>query len=1024
MRKYSLIIMFCISIVTHCLYAQTASVTIRGVVTDSKNEPLIGVSVQEKGTGKGTVTDIDGKFSLSVTPNSHVLFSYMGYKSVEISVTSQTEYNIVMTENVSQLDEVVVVAYGTQRKKDITGAISVVDTKAIEKQLLPGIGQALQGLATGVQVTSSGAPGSGVDIIIRGIGSFKNTDPLYVIDGMILESSQREFNMNDIESIQILKDASATALYGSRASGGVILITTKKGGDGQTKIRFNGTLGVSQIAKRYDMMNSLEFLRINRLAYQNADKEWPGEPAQGQILTNTDWQSAFFKTGLTKDYNLNVSGGNPNGNYMLSFDYYNEDGVVIGPFHDRITVRSNSEAKKGIFTIGENLMAGRSVTKLMIGNPFIDLARMPPIIPIRDPDNPDEYGYGSAAYQTYATNPIGLQETNDQRQTNLRLIGNAYLQLEPIKGLQLKSNVGIEYFNWYDNYKTTYKQLRYLTSGFDHRTELYESNGGMQSWLWENTAFYKKSIGKNDFDILLGYSAQRADRRGNGVSGYNLISDGFWVLTGTSKPAGYAIYGIDKNNPESPSETVIDMTSLFGRINYSFDNKYLLQANLRRDASSLYGKNYRYGYFPGISFGWRISQEAFMKSFTWISDLKFRASMGIAGNQMAIPPYQYAAYIDTGDRGAIFGSPPTYYQGQIQTGRANPDLRWERKTTYNVGLDFSLFDQRLYGSFEYFYARLKDLLITKKQSWASGTDIDPWINYGKINNKGLELQIGFRETKSDFTYDISLNMSAIRNKVLTLDGDDFYFSGLNGASQTVLGRSMGEFYVLRTDGIFQNWDEVYAHSTTRTNPTTGQQETVLIQPKAAPGDIRYKDVNNDGIISEADRQFIGSPFPKFNGGLNFSCGYKNFDFNLFLYGVYGNMIFNNSKFWMERMDETTNLPKNLKPWNGEGTSNTTPRPFIGQTDNIIGYSDRWIEKGDYIRIKNIQIGYTFPASLLKKTKIIESFRLYAGAQNLFTLTGYSGLDPEISGGDLFSKGYDDGHFPPVRTITCGLQISF
>jgi hypothetical protein len=319
---------------------------------------------------------------------------------------------------------------------------------------------------------------------------------------------------------------------------------------------------------------------------------------------------------------------------------------------------------------------------------------------------------------------------------------------------------------------------------------------------------------------------------------------------------------------------------------------------------------------------------------------------------------------------------------------------------------------------------MNDLLIEKKQAWVSGTDINPWVNYGKINNSGLEFQIGFRETKSDFNYDVSLNLSTIRNKVLQLDGGDYYFSGLSGTSYTQLGHSMGEFYVYRTDGIFQNWDQIYAYSTTKVNPTTGKEETALIQPNAAPGDIRYKDLNNDGVISEADRQLIGSPFPKLEGGLNFSCSYKNFDFNLFFHGVYGNMIFNNAKYWMERMDETANLPRNLKPWTGEGTSNTTPRPFMGPTDNTIVFSDRWIEKGDYLRLKNIQLGYTLPTSLMKKTKVIETLRVYAGAQNLLTLTGYSGLDPEISDGDLFSKGYDDGHFPPVRTVTCGLQISF
>jgi TonB-linked SusC/RagA family outer membrane protein len=1018
MRKNYLIyfILFGVSLFfSKDIYAQTVSSrTINGVVTDAQNEPLVGVAVEEVSTANGTITGPDGQYRLSIAPNAHVRFSYLGYKTVDITVDSRSVYNIRMVEDVSILDEVVVVAYGTQRKKEITGAISVVDTKAIEKQLLPGIGQALQGLATGVHVTTSGRPGSDADIIIRGIGSFNNSSPLYVIDGMILEGSQRQFNMNDVESVQVLKDASATALYGARGANGVILITTKRGGEGQPQIQFTGTLGVSQIANRYEMMNSIEFLRINRLAYENADKTWPGEPEQGQILTNTDWQDAFFKTGITKDYNLSISGGNPNGKYMFSFDLYNEDGVVTGPFNDRMTIRSNTEAKKGIITIGENLMVGRSVTKTLQGSPFIDLARMPPVIPVYDPENPDEYGYGSAAYQTYGTNPVGSQETRDHRQYNLRIIGSAYLQVEPVKGLQLKTNLGIEYFNWYDKYKTTYKQLRYLTSN-QYEDELYEGNGDMQSWQWENTAFYKNSIGNHKFDALLGYTAQQQARRGNSISGYNMLAKGFWVLNQASPEAPFDASG---------SESVITMTSVIARVNYNYADRYLFQYNFRRDVSSLFGKNYRAGYFPGVSLGWRINEEAFMKPVSWVEDLKLRLSYGISGNQQAIPAYRFATYIVSGDRVGIFGSPSSVYPGMIQNGMANPDLRWENRKSFNVGVDFSLFNQKLYGSFEYFDARLNDLLITKEQAWSKGTDIYPWMNYGKITNKGLELQIGYRETKNDFKYDISLNISGTRNKVLTLDGDDFYFAGINDASYTALAHSMGEFYVYRTDGIFQNWDEVYAHSKLVVNETTGDEESILIQPNAVPGDIRYKDLDNDGALSEGDRELIGSPFPKVEGGLTFSCEYKNFDFNLFFYGVYGNLIYNNAKFWMERMDETTNLPKSLKPWTGEGTSNTTPRPFIGQSDNIIGYSDRWIEKGDYLRLKNIQIGYTVPPNILKSTRVIEKLRIYAGAQNLFTLTGYSGLDPEISGGGLFSKGYDDGHFPPVRTFTCGLQVSF
>jgi TonB-linked SusC/RagA family outer membrane protein len=992
-------------------FAQKVSVS--GKVTDSKGEPMVGVNVLEVDAANGTVTDPDGYYQLTVPANAGIQFKYLGYKIVE-RIAREGKMDIIMEESASDLEEVIVVAYGTQRKKDLTGAISVVDTKAMEKQFLPGIGQALQGLAAGVRVTTSGTPGSGADISIRGIGSLSSVSPLYVIDGMILESSQREFNMNDVESIQILKDAAAASLYGARGANGVILITTKKGREGQTRIDFTSSFGVSQIAKRIETMNSMEFLRINRLAYENANKVWPGEPEQGQLLINTDWQDAFFKTALTTDYNLSVSGGNPNGNYMLSFDWYDQDGVVVGPSYERFTVRSNAEAKKGIFTVGENLMFGRSVTVPMIDNPFIDLARMPPVIPVHDPDNPGEYGYGSAAYQTYGTNPIGLQETRDNRQYNNRFIGNAYLQVEPVKNLQVKTNLGIEYFNWFDRYKTTYKQLRYLT-GNEYEKSLQENNGDMLSWIWENTVFYKNRFGKHSLDALLGYTAQKLARRGNSVTGYNMATDGLWVLDQSSADVDFSVSG---------SDSEFSMTSVLARVNYSYDERYLFQFNLRRDGSSRFGKNYRFGYYPSASLGWRISQEEFFRQVTFVDDLKLRLSYGLLGDQQAVGDYKFATYVHASE-GAVFGTgEQNYFPGKIQKGRANPDLTWEEKTTFNAGLDFTLLDQHLYGTVEYFDSRLNDLLQTKSLAWISGTDESPWSNYGAMTNKGLELLLGFRDRNGEFKYDVSVNLSSVKNKVTNLAVDQIYFDGINGSSATEVGRSIGEFYVLRTDGIFQNWDEVYAHSVTRVNETTGKEETVLIQPNAAPGDIRYKDLNPDGIISEEDREYIGSPLPKLEGGLNFSCEYRGFDLNLFFYGVYGNLVYNNVKFWMERMDETANLPKNLKPWNGEGSSNTTPRPYMGPTDNTIGYSDRWIERGDYLRLKNIQLGYTLPASLLKKTHFIEKLRLYAGAQNLFTLTGYSGFDPEISGGGVFSKGYDDGHFPPVRTVTFGLQMSF
>lgn len=1017
MKKTFLGLMLSIGIiVSGGAFAQVSTISIFGNVTDAQGEPLVGVSVLEVGTSHGTMTGADGSYQLSVSAGADIQLVYVGYKSVTRAAT-EGRMDVIMVEDVSNLEEVVVVAYGTQRKKEITGAIAVVDARQIEKQTLPGVGHALQGLAAGVNVTTSGVPGSGADIVVRGIGSFNKVAPLYVIDGMILESSQREFNTNDVESIQVLKDASATALYGARGANGVVLITTKKGGDGVTKINFNATVGVSQITRRYDMMNSLEFLRINRMAYENANKIWPGEPEQGQTLVNTDWQDEFYKTGITEDYNLSVSGGNKNGSYMFSFDMYNEDGAVVGPFYNRMTVRSNTEAKKGIFTIGENLMAGYSETKTLQGSPFIQLARIPPVIPVRNPDNPEEYGFGSSSYQTYGSNPIGLQETSDNRQYNLRIIGNAYLQVEPVQGLQLKTNVGIEYFNWFDKYKTIYKQLSYL-HGDQYNDELYEGNGAMQSWLWENTALYKNSIGDHHFDAMVGYTAQLRENRGNSVRGYNLTQEGFWVLDRVSREedASPAIGGSNEN---------VAMTSVIGRINYNYAERYLLQLNMRRDATSLFGENYRAGYFPGVSLGWRISEEEFMQSFDKLNDMKLRLSYGKTGNQGAIPPYKFATYVAQGDRVGIFGEDQKTYTGLIQTGSANENLRWETRETYNVGLDFSLFDQKLYGSFDYFDARLYDLLIQEAQSWMKGVDVNPWINYGRIKNTGIELQIGWRETVKKFKYDVALNVTHTRNKALALNGDGFHYDGIGLSSYSALGRSLGDFYVLRTDGIFQNVDEVLAYTKTVVDPVTGEKTSKLIQPNAQPGDIRYKDLNDDGEISvETDRDFVGSPFPAAEVGLNFNCSYNGFDLNLFFYGVYDKYIFNNTRFWLERMDETANLPKNLKPWTGEGSSNTTPRPYMGTTDNVITTTDRWIERGDYIRLKNIQLGYSLPDAFLKKTKVIEKCRVYVGAQNLLTITGYSGLDPEISGGSIYAKGYDDGHFPPVRIVTFGLQVSF
>jgi len=980
-----------------------------GMVVSETGENLIGVNVLVKGSGIGTITDIDGHFSIDAGSSDAILtFSYLGYLFQSVPVAGKTTLRVVMIEDTKQLDEVVVVAYGTQRKKDLTGAVSTVDVKEMKKMQSPNIGQALQGQVPGVSVSTSGAPGSSADIRIRGIGSFSNVGPLYVIDGMILTGSQREFNVNDIESMQVLKDASATALYGARGANGVIVITTKKGTDGPARIDVSANYGVQNIAKQIPMMNSLEFLRINRQAYENANMEWPGEPAQGQVLTNTDWQKEFFKQGSTQDYNVTISGGSQNGNYLVSGNLFKQDGVVQGPTHQRSAIRVNTGMKKGVFTFGENLLFSRSQTKPMIGVPFIDLCRLPPIIPVID--SIGKYGVGSSAYQTYGTNPIGLQKTRDYLQTSNRLVGNVFGEVDILKGLKFKTNLGIEYHDRHDREKTTFDRIRYLEVS-NYTNQLTERRGDFTTWILENTLTYTKKIKKHAFDVLFGYTAQNTMTKQMEGTTYNL-EPGFWVFT-----TGNKYNSIISRDLES------SMLSMLGRINYAYDDKYLIQVNARRDGSSRFGENYRYGTFPSASVGWRVSQEKFMEaSQSWLNDLKLRASYGTLGDQQSIGESDFATYVYFNE-GAILGSDQVLNMGGIQKGFANPNLRWESKTTFNIGVDFTLYDNRIYGSAEYFTSDSRDLLVKLPTAWADGSDYKPYNNFGRVINKGFEGTLGYREQKADFKYNVGLNLTTLRNTVLNL-GEKNQPGGINDVNQTEEGRSFGDFYLIRTNGIFQNWDEVYAHTITTTDVITGLPVSKMIQPKAKPGDIRYTDANQDGKIDNGDREYIGSPFPNIELGLNLSFEYKNFDVSMFFTGVFGNLIYNNTKFWLERMDETTNLPKSLVPWTPENHSTTTPRALMGPNDNILAYSDRWIEKGDYIRLKNLQIGYNFPKTLLKQTKLIDSCRLFAGAQNLLTITGYSGYDPEISGGDVFGKGNDDGHFPPVTSMNIGLQISF
>lgn len=999
MRKYLIVLL--LFLFTSHLCAQQ---TIEGKVMDAiTSEPLPGVNIIVDGTSSGTITDFNGSFKLNnLTPDAILVFSYIGYNQEKITAGTQNQVTILMVPDIKELNEVVVIGYGSQKKSDLSGSVSVVSVDEMKKNLAAGIGEALQGQVPGVQVNSSGQPGQISNIRIRGIGSFSDVGPLYVVDGLILDGDQREFNPNDIESIQILKDASASAIYGSRGANGVIIITTKKGNEGEPRVEFSSSIGFQEVAHRLELMESQEWLETSQIAYSNAGSSWIGEPEDGDTIANTDWQDAFFQCGIIQDYNLSISKGGENSHVLLSVGYFDQKAVVKNPYYKRYSARINSGLTRGIFSFGENFLLSRSTTRLVNGSPFIDLARMLPVIPVYDEENESGYGYGSTEYPTYGSNPVGLQEDEKYTQTSNRLMGNMYGEISKWN-FTYRYNLGIEYHNWYDRDVNQLSQVRYLsTSSYDDY--LYEGRGDFTTIMQEHTLNYKNTFNKHFIEALAGYTRQIKNFKQTTAEGYNIL-DELYVMNNVSED--YAVGG---------SSYTYALISYLGRVNYSYDDRYLMQFNIRRDGSSRFGPDHRWGNFPSASAAWKISNEKFFSTLTSvISNLKFRASYGKIGDQQAISDYQYAVSITTSEV-SIFGDDQHVETTGIQKGKESTDLHWEEKSTVDFGVDFGFFQNKLYGTFDYFDAKSTDLLVQLPLAWADGTDETPWTNYGSMTNTGIELSLGYRNMENDFKYNITANFTKIKNVVDKL-GDAYIEAGTDNVNRTEVGRSIGEFYVIVTDGIFQNADEIYSHT------TEVEGEKVLIQPNAQPGDVRYVDFNQDGEITDDDRQFVGSPLPKFLGGLNASIEYKGFDASIFITGVYGNKIFNGVKYWLERMDDLGNYPKGLNYWNGEGSSNSIPRPYLGTTDNAKQNSDRWIEDGSYLRLKNVQIGYTLPEKIVNKANIANC-RIYLSGGNLYTLTKYSGFDPEISGNGVYQQGNDNGHFPCVRSYRLGMQLTF
>lgn len=1000
--------------------AYSQDVTITGTVTDANSEPLVGVNVLVKGTTTGAITDIDGNFSVSGKKGSTLVFSYIGMLTQEVAYKG-TALRVVMKDDSKALEEVVVIGYQTVKKSDLTGAVAVVDTKEMKKSAAGTLVSQMQGLATGINVRSSGRAGEDASIEIRGVGSLSNNSPLWVIDGMITDPGV-DFNPADAESIQILKDASAAAIYGSRAANGVIIVTTKKGTKGPMKVNVS-VKETLEWSPKFDLMNAAEYIKYNDIAYNEAIKDGIAtvNSTQKHSQYDTNWQDEVLKTALVQDYNVSLSGGGDSGSYFVSAGYYNNDGVSYGNTFDRYSFRVNTQGKKGWFSFGENLAYSLTNTDPNQTNTYNDFLRMMPTIPIYDENNPGGYGYGDAAkYNTFGVNPIAREDLEYRHFRQNRLNGSLWLEFKPFEFLSYKFNGGIDLY-FYEN--SWFRGEGNWTQNQEHRDpESQKARDNTYNMLIEHTLNFNKDFGKHHVDAVVGTTYQHHEWEGLWASRLNFPMTGngdyFTVLN-----AGQS----NQQNSNSISENA--MISYLGRANYVYDDKYYLTATFRRDGTSRLAKENRWGNFPSFSGAWRISKEEFF-DVPWINDLKIRGNWGRLGNS-SIGDWDYIGTINQSIV-TVFGG--AIVPGSTQVKLVNAGLVWETKETVNVGFDASFLNQRLTVSAEYYNSKTSDVLAETPIAISTGNQGgSPWKNAASLRNKGFEFTFGWKDQISGFKYSALLNVTTMDNEVLSLgrDGSERNFID-SGQARTEPGRSLAEFYLRKTDGIFRTQEEIDNY-VTKGNHVPGPNEDkvpagtpIMIEGKRPQlGDVKYLDLNDDGQITDIDRDYCGSPWAKMQMSLVLNAEWKNFDFSMMWNGQFGNKIYNVSRWQGRLFADNSNyirFEKGEEPYQVNPNSNT-PRIIYGDFRNSRD-ADRFLENGSYFRMKNISIGYNFKQKWLTNLGV-EKLRLFATGSNLITITGYSGLDPDFKGANsVWNSGTDSFAYPNTRSVMFGLDLTF
>ena len=1013
-------------------FAQTEA---SGTIVDNTGEPIIGATVMEKGTSNGTVTDIDGNFRLKTASGSTLVISYIGFATQELP--AQAGMQITMTDDTNELNEVVVTGYQVQRKADLTGAVSVVNVDELQKQNENNPMKALQGRVPGMNISADGNPSGAATVRIRGNGTLNDNDPLYIIDGVPTKAGMHELNGNDIESIQVLKDAASASIYGSRAANGVIIITTKKGKDGKVRVDFDGSIAASMYAHRMKVLNAEQWgqafwqARVNDHLDPNNNNlgyrfDWgydqQGNPQLNNVImskyldaantveaANTDWFDESTRTGVVQNYNVSVSNGNERGSAFFSLGYYKNLGVIKTSDFERYSARMNTEYKLigDVLSIGENFTLNRTSEVGAPGGFLENALQFNPNYPIYN--TAGEFANLTGGYADRENPRSTLSRNADNRYTYWRTFGDVHLNLAPFKGFNLRTTFGIDY---------SQKQQRIFTYPLLNGNVARDENGveakqeHWMKWMWNAVATYNIEVGLHRADALLGVELNRQDDVW--FSGYRqnydvLNTDYMWPSAGAE--------GTDK---AYGSGSGFSLVSFFGKVNYTYADRYLASVTVRRDGSSRFGKNNKYGTFPSVSLGWRISEEAWMKNTkSWLDNLKLRASWGQTGNQEISNTARYTLYTTTGSLNFGGDSYNTGYDIQGSNGGrildsgfkrnqiGNDNIKWETTTQTNIGLDFGFLGNSLYGSFDWYNKKTTDILVNMPGVGVMGEGSAMWINAGEMLNRGIELTLGYRGKAGDFQYDLTANLGTNRNKITKLPETiaargTFGGNGVKSVVDHPMGAQVGYIF----DGIFQNQEEVDNHAH---------------QEGAGVGRMRFLDLNNDGYITEADQDWIYDPTPDFTYGLNAYLQYKNFDFTMFWQGMQGNDVITIDYKRQTDLWAGVNVPnlnkgiRVLDAWSPSNTGSTIPALTTMDTNNETRVSSYYVENGSFLKLRTIQFGYNLPTELVKKL-YMQRLRVYVSAQNLLTIKSknFTGVDPEVP-----TFGY-----PIPLNVTFGLNVSF